>query len=140
MQPGGGLRKGVIERLPQPRLDPRFAVQRDGPVEVVAKQPEVIEAKRVVGMFVSEQRRLDEGNLFADQLQPQFGRSVDQKVPLTALHQHSGSRAMIAGVFGETDRTAAAHHRHPRAGTGAEQNDLGAGSRGGIRHTRQLRV
>ena len=77
-------REDVGERLPDHLFDLVGAVDRQRAVELHREDAEVVEPEQVVDVVVRVDDRMDELHLLAEQLQPQFGRGVDEDVAARA--------------------------------------------------------
>ena len=64
--------EGVGERLADDLFDLVGAVDRQRPAELLREEPQVVEAEQVIGVVVRVQDRVDELDVLAEQLQPQF--------------------------------------------------------------------
>ena len=84
----------------------------------------------MVGMAVREDDGMDQIDLFAQQLQAQFGRRVDQKVSLGACTKTPERVRLFFGIRRTAHVAMAADHRHAVAGSGPQQNHLPARVRG----------
>ena len=72
--------ESVVERLANPLLDRRLAIQRHRPAQVELHQPQIVEPEDVVRVLVRVQHGVDDADPLAQQLLPHVGRRVDQQV------------------------------------------------------------
>jgi hypothetical protein len=117
-----------LERVAEGRanlpFDGRFAIQRNRPIEPVAKDPQIVEAEDMVGVAVREDGRVDHGRPLAQQLDPELGGRVDQEIAVRRVDQHAGARAVVFRIGRRADGTTAADDRHTDAGSRAQKNQF----------------
>lgn len=99
------------------------------------QRPQVVQSEQVVGVVVRVQRGVDEAHVFADQLQPQFRRRVDEQVAPRRANEHGAAITVIVRIGRLTDGAVAADHGHPNRGAGAEE-----GKRTRFRHHALMRA
>jgi hypothetical protein len=68
----------VIVRLAYPILDLWLAVQRHWAGQVKLHHPQVIQAKHVVSVLVRVKHRVNDADLFAEQLFAHVGRRINE--------------------------------------------------------------
>ena len=140
MQPRGGatmvvgrrITEGVVVGATNLSFDSLFAIQRDRPVEVLSEYPKVVETEDVVGVVVGEHRGVDQVDAFANQLQPQLGRCVNQEDAVGRFDSNTTSPTLVFGFVRITDVAVTSNHRDANAGAGAQQHEV---PRGGVTHS-----
>ena len=73
-----GRLERVVERLANPLLDARLAIQRHRPAQIKLHQPQIVQPEHVVRVLVRVEHGVHDADLLAQQLLPQVGRRVDQ--------------------------------------------------------------
>jgi len=116
--------KGVTVGGSQLLFDDFLAVKRDFFVEHMPELPQVVQPEDVVCVAVGEHRGMHQIDLFADELDPQFRRGVDENIPLRRLHEDTASCSGITRIGRLADRTAAADERHAVTGSGTKNDDF----------------
>src|SRR5580698_1697884 len=87
--------KGVIERHSQLLLDNRLAIKWNLTVQSIAEDPQVVETENVVCVAMREDGGVDDRDAFAQQLDAQLGRRIDQKVAVRCVNQDGRARAVV---------------------------------------------
>ena len=62
--------KGIVERFANSFLDARFTIQRYRSSQVKLEQPQVVEPKQVIGVFVRKENGMHDADFFAQKLCP----------------------------------------------------------------------
>jgi len=119
-----GRGEGVVERSANAIFDLRFAIEGHGPAEIKLHQPQVVQAKDMVGVSVGVDDRVDDADLLAQELLPQVGRRIDEQIPLGQAEDHAAPRAAIARIVAGAHGAVAANGRHADRSAGPQQDQL----------------
>lgn len=90
------------------------------------KGANVVQAGRMVTVFVGEDHGVDARDLLAEHLLAKIWSGIDHKMPVIHLDEEGGAQALIAIVKGLAYSTGAPDHWHTLGGTGAEKCDFQA--------------
>ncbi len=116
--------KRIIERFADAGLDLILAEQRELAVEIIRKQPDVVQSIDMVHMIVRKQGGVDQPDAFPQQLRPQVRRRVDQQIALGQSQRQAAPQPAIARVAAHARLATTANDRHADAGARAEKNQL----------------
>src|SRR5438477_10556130 len=94
--------------------------------QIELKQPQIVEAKNMVGVLVREQNGVDDAHPLAQQLLPQIRRRIDEQVAFWQAKERGTSRPFIARIGAGTNFAGTADRRHADARSRSEQNELPA--------------
>src|SRR5262249_40840820 len=84
-----------------------------------------------IGVVVRVEHGMDKSDLFAQQLGPQIGRSVDQQISFRQTQRQRTSHPLVLRIGAGADLTAAANTRHPDRCAGTKKDQLAANVSGG---------
>jgi hypothetical protein len=118
--------EGIVERLANSLFDDGLTIQRNGVAEVKREEPQIVEAKNVVGVLVREEDGVDEADALAEKLLPQVGGSVDEEVAAWQADERRAAGAFIARIVAGADIAGATDRGDTDTGSRAEQNELAA--------------
>lgn len=105
--------ESVVKHTNDSVLNLLGSVDRDRAPDHEGKEANVIHAVKVVRVLVGVENAVNDADTLPKQLLPKIGCGVDQKVATWQAHNCTAPGAVIARVFAEAHRTAAADGRYP---------------------------
>ena len=76
----------------------------------------------MIGMVMREGNRVDPPHPFAEQLNPHFGRRVDEQITSRESQQHAGPGPLVARIARVANRAVTPQDRDARGRSGAQKN------------------